>query len=167
MDAPDAEVALIASDGSRVLLPRRVAAHQSLLLRDLLDGSPSTVDIVEVPLDLIDARILQRCVDYMQHRDKAPRARDIPKPLRHGTKLEDVLDEYDRGFVQHWDDSVSVRMVKASCFLNILDLKELTCAKLASMIAERTVEEVRCLLGVESDFTVEEEVALRKELGEQ
>ena len=47
--------------------------------------------------------------------------------------------------------------------MDIKDLLDLTCAKVASLIKGKTPEEIREMFGIENDFTPEEEQAIKEE----
>lgn len=171
----DAVVILVASDGGRVSLPRAVAAQASLLLRDMLDDNMQLFAAAaaesntscsgamdEIPLDVLDTATLERCAVHMRYRYNNKMV-ELPRPLR--GNLEDLVDSKDKEFLADWDDATAVCMVKASAFLNCPELHQLSCAKLASLLMQKSVEEIRITLGVQNDFSPEEEAALRKEHG--
>ncbi|KEG10853.1 S-phase kinase-associated protein 1 [Trypanosoma grayi] len=87
--------------------------------------------------------------------------REIPRPMM--LPLNEYLDSFDRCFLEDWDEAITVLMVKAATLLNYEELLNLASAKLAVYLMEKSVEGLRALLGVESDFTPEEEVWLKKE----
>ena len=146
------------------MVGRDVAVQGSLLLRDLLDDEPTTAETIEIPLELIDAPTLQRCVEHMNYRFNN-RMRPLSKPLK--GPLGSLLDQQDQNFTASWDEETTILTVKAACFLNDIELKDLASAKLAQFLIDKSIEEIRMMLGVEGDFTEEEEVALRKEHGLQ
>ncbi|EKF32500.1 hypothetical protein MOQ_003645 [Trypanosoma cruzi marinkellei] len=88
--------------------------------------------------------------------------REIPRPMV--LPLSEYLDPYDRRFIEDWDEATTVFMVKAATLLNYEELLCLASAKLAVYLSEKSVEGIRAFLGVESDFTQEEEAELKKEL---
>ncbi|ESL07562.1 hypothetical protein TRSC58_04746 [Trypanosoma rangeli SC58] len=88
--------------------------------------------------------------------------REIPRPMV--LPLSEYLDPYDRCFIEDWDEATTVMMVKAATLLNYEELLCLASAKLAVYLSEKSVEGIRALLGVESDFSREEEVELKKEM---
>ncbi|KAF8291388.1 SKP1-like protein [Trypanosoma cruzi] len=88
--------------------------------------------------------------------------REIPRPMV--LPLCEYLDPYDRRFIEDWDEATTVLMVKAATLLNYEELLCLASAKLAVYLSEKSVEGIRAFLGVESDFTQEEEAELKKEL---
>ena len=48
-------------------------------------------------------------------------------------------------------------LIKASNYLDIKPLLELACAKVASLIKNKSIEEIRKFFNIENDFTPEEE----------
>ena len=48
-------------------------------------------------------------------------------------------------------------LIKASNYLDIKPLLELACAKVASQIKNKSIEEIRKFYNIENDFTPEEE----------
>ena len=54
-------------------------------------------------------------------------------------------------------------MILAANYLDIKDLLELTCEKVASMIKGKTPEEARQVFNIQNDFTPAEEDEIRKE----
>ncbi|CUG47631.1 Hypothetical protein, putative [Bodo saltans] len=172
---PSTDIALLASDGGRVELPRPVAAQASLLLRDMLDdatasslgsggddGGAESSTMIEIPVDVVDTVTLERCATHMRYRYNN-KMTELARPLK--GNLEDALDAKDKEFLSDWDETITVSMVKASAFLNCPELYQLSCAKLASLLMGKSIEEIRVTLGVQNDFSPEEEAALRKEHG--
>jgi S-phase kinase-associated protein 1 len=61
------------------------------------------------------------------------------------------------------DQSLLIELIMAANYLNIKDLLDLTCAKVASMIKGKSPEQIREMFGIENDFTPEEEEKIREE----
>ncbi|ORC90554.1 S-phase kinase-associated protein 1 [Trypanosoma theileri] len=87
--------------------------------------------------------------------------REIPRPMV--LPLAEYLDAYDRHFIEDWDEVTTILMVKAATLLNYEELLNLASARLAVYLSEKSIESLRAFLGVESDFSPEEEAELRKE----
>ena len=51
----------------------------------------------------------------------------------------------------------------AANYLDIKSLLELSCAKVASLIKNKTVAEIRTFFNIENDFTPEEEAQIQEE----
>lgn len=56
-----------------------------------------------------------------------------------------------------------IDLIVAANFLDIEGLVNLGCAKIATFIKGKTVEEIRDTFGIENDFTPQEEAQLREE----
>ncbi|CCW63106.1 unnamed protein product [Phytomonas sp. EM1] len=142
-------------------------------------GGPSTeyLDATEVPFPYFSGEILERvCAHMTAHHEllpgegKAPftvrlvRFREIPRPMV--LPLTEYLDPVDQEFIQDWDESTTVWMVKAATMLNYEALLQLASAKLASYLCYKNINGIRTLLQAESDFAPNEEAEIRKELME-
>ncbi|KAF3673430.1 SKP1-like protein 20 [Capsicum chacoense] len=62
-----------------------------------------------------------------------------------------------------FDDSSRPYLPKASNYLNIESLLDLTCQTVADMIKGKTTEEIRKTFNIKNNFTPEEEEEVRKE----
>ena len=73
------------------------------------------------------------------------------------------MPEWDCDYINldNMDDLID--LVVASNFLDIEGLLNLGCAKIASLIKGKNVEEIRDMFGIENDFTPEEEAQIREE----
>ena len=54
-------------------------------------------------------------------------------------------------------------LVMAANYLDIKALLELSCAKVASLIKNKSVQEIRTFFNIENDFTPEEEAQIQEE----
>eukprot|EP01061_Rhynchopus_euleeides_P004915 TRINITY_DN14120_c1_g1_i1.p2 TRINITY_DN14120_c1_g1~~TRINITY_DN14120_c1_g1_i1.p2 ORF type:complete len:160 (+),score=67.53 TRINITY_DN14120_c1_g1_i1:148-627(+) len=145
-------------DGERVET-RLSNCSLSGMITDLSEGHTDAV--LEVPLPNVRPAIAGSVVRYMEHHhDK--RAPEIEKPLTR--KLQEVLSDWDMKFVeQNYSHSVLFEIIQAATILNIRDLIELCSAVIADMMKMKSVEDIRDMFGIVSDFTPEEEEHLRHE----
>lgn len=91
--------------------------------------------------------------------DNAPP--DIEKPLR-SNNLSDVTSPWYAEFV-NLDQEILFELILAANYLDIKPLLELACAKVASLIKNRTIPEIRKFFNIENDFTPEEEAQIMEE----
>ena len=56
-----------------------------------------------------------------------------------------------------------LQLILAANYLDIKPLLDLTCAKIASMMKDKTTEEMRQIFNIVNDFTPEEEAQVREE----
>ena len=61
------------------------------------------------------------------------------------------------------DNSTLFDLILAANYLNITQLLDLTCEKVAEMIKNKTAEEIRSHFNIKNDFSPEEEERLREE----
>ena len=151
------------SDGESVRLTRAAAANSSILLRDMLDDVPAGTNDIELSIPVVPSTILAHCAEYFTYRLGNNQTREIERPLR--DKLINLVDEQDKVRLMKWNEQTTIHILKAASFLNAPDLMDLASAQIASLMMEKSIEEIRVMLGVENDFTPEEEAQLRKEHG--
>merc|ERR1711959_67754 len=75
---------------------------------------------------------------------------------------EDEEKQWDLEFVKV-DNSTLFDLILAANYLNITQLLDLTCEKVAEMIKNKTAEEIRSHFNIKNDFSPEEEEQVRKE----
>jgi S-phase kinase-associated protein 1 len=150
-------VELMSKDGQSVQVDRKWI-EMSGLVKDMLDdGDEDEDDVPSVPVPNVDMHILKRVIDYCRYHHNN-RAEEIEKPLK--GVVEDVICDWDKNFLKDMDQSVLVELIMAANYLNIKDLLDLTCAKVASLIKGKSPEQIREMFGIENDFTPEEEAKI-------
>ena len=144
-------VKLVCKDGEVVEVERSIA-EQSTLVKGLIDDG----DIEEeIPLANTKKATLDKVISFCQYiKDNAPP--QIDKPLR-STELSDVTTPWYTDFVNGLEQEELFELILASNYLDIKPLLELTCAKVATMIKNKTIPEIRKFFSIENDFTPEEE----------
>ena len=160
---PQQDVVLVGNDGQSARLSRAAVANASIVLRDMLDDVPAGSNDIELNIPVVPGAILSHCAEYFSYRLGNSKTREIERPLR--DKLINLVDEQDKARLLKWDEQTTIAVLKAASFLNAPDLMDLASAQVASLMMEKSIEEIRVMLGVENDFTPEEEAQLRKEHG--
>lgn len=134
-------------------------AKQSVILKNMIEdiGSEGSLNINNIKKDTM-RRVIKFCEHYRE--SKLP---TIQKPLQTPNLSEAINDEWYVNFIDldKVDDIIDI--VIAANFLDIDPLTELSCAKIASFIKGKSVEEIRKKFGIENDFTAEEEAQIREE----
>ena len=150
-------VKLVCKDGEVVEVERSIA-EQSTLVKGLIDDG----DIEEeIPLANTKKATLDKVINFCQYiKDNAPP--QIDKPLR-STELSDVTTPWYTDFVNGLEQEELFELILASNYLDIKPLLELTCAKVATMIKNKTIPEIRKFFSIENDFTPEEEAQIMEE----
>ena len=85
---------------------------------------------------------------------------ELEKPLK--GNFEECVPEYDASFFNKTPEEL-FDFINAGNFLDQQGFLELGCAKVASLIRGKSVEEIRKMFNIQNDFTPEEEERLREE----
>ena len=152
----ETKVRLLCSDGETVEIDISVA-EKSVLIKGLIDDGGTDE---EIPLPNVKKPILDKVVQFCTHLlDNAPP--EIEKPLR-STDMSAVVADWYAKFI-NLDQEVLFEIIMASNYLDIKPLLELACAKVASLIKNKSVQEIRQFFNIENDFTPEEEAQIMEE----
>ena len=108
-----------------------------------------------IPLPEVKADVLEKIINYMEYHYKEPSAK-IERPLKPNTSLQDIICDWDQEFLDCLDTSSLFNVMKGANYMDIQDLLDLTCAKVASLLEGKTPEKMREFLGLEEDMTPEE-----------
>lgn len=149
------KVELISNDEVKFLVAKEVAI-QSSFIKDMLEECDEEAT---VPLPNVDGKTLKKVVEYME-KYVTEKSKEIEKPLK--GKIEDIVSEWDAEFL-NMEQSSLMEVIMAANYLNVKDLLEICCAKVASTIRGKKPEEIREMFGIENDFTPEEEAKIREE----
>ena len=150
------KVKLITAEGETVEVDVEIAS-KSALIKGMIDDSGIEEDI---PLPNVKKSILLKIIEFCTYiKDNHPP--EIEKPLR-SNNLNDVTTPWYADFVS-LDQEVLFELILAANYLNINPLLELSCAKVASLIKNKTIPEIRKFFSIENDFTPEEEAQIMEE----
>ena len=149
-------VKLLCSDGDEVEVAVEIA-EKSVLIKGLIDDSGIEE---QIPLPNVKRPILEKVIQFCTHlKDHQPP--EIEKPLR-STDMASVVDPWFAEFI-NLEQEVLFELIMASNYLDIKALLELACAKVASLIKNKSIEEIRKFFNIENDFTPEEEAQIMEE----
>ena len=144
------KVKLLCSDGEEVEIDIDVA-EKSVLIKGLIDDT-GTDD--QIPLPNVKRPILEKVIDFCKHL-KDHQAPEIEKPLK-STDMQSVVDPWYADYI-NLEQEVLFELIMASNYLDIKPLLELAWAKVASLIKNKSIEEIRKFFNIENDFSPEEE----------
>jgi len=113
----------------------------------------------EVPLPNVKSKVLGKVIEFMQHHVDKPMAA-IEKPLRSDKMDEVCKDKWDATYI-NVPQELLFEIILAANYMDIKDLLDLSCAKVASLIKGKTPAEIRKTFNITEDFTPAEEIKVR------
>ena len=123
-----------------------------------LDESPSNEEH-NIDVQVI-AKTLDHILEFCQLYNTKP-MRIIDKPLKSNLMKNNVDLEY-ADFIDSKTYEEIIELIEAANYLYIQPLIELGSAKIASMIKNKTPEEIRKVLQIENDLSAEEEKEIKE-----
>ncbi|SCO61462.1 suppressor of kinetochore protein 1, putative [Plasmodium berghei] len=151
------KIKLVSFEGDEFIVDKYTASMSTVIF-NILEVMTSEEDTI--PLPNIKTQILKKVIEYMEYHIHNP-PDEIPKPLI-TSNLQDVVSVWDYDFV-NTDKETLYELIEASNYLDIKPLLDLTCGKIASMMKDKTTEEIRAEFDIVNDFTREEEMQIREE----
>ena len=141
------KVKIVTSEGEIVELDIEIA---SILIKGIIDDIEANQ---EISLPNIKRSILNKIIEFCVYiKDNSPP--EIEKPLR-SNNLSDVTTPWYAEFV-NLDQEVLFELILAANFLNIKPLLELSSAKVASLIKDQPIPEIKKFFNID-ELTPEEE----------
>jgi S-phase kinase-associated protein 1 len=133
--------------------------QKSTILKNMIEDTGKEG---EIPIPNIQLPILKKVLSFCEHyRNSTPK--EIKKPLISKELSENGVDEWDVKFIEMEKVDDLIDLIVAANFLDIESLVNLGCAKIATFIKGKSVEEIRDIFGIQNDFTPQEEAQLREE----
>ncbi|KAM3144457.1 suppressor of kinetochore protein mutant [Paramecium bursaria] len=151
------KVKLSSQDGLVLEVQKEVAIKSHLISTIIEDTGLEE----EIPLPNVKFNILKKVMQYCEmHKDDNPP--EIEKPLR-STNMAEIVDQKDADFIDIGNLEELFDIILAANYLDIKSLLELSCAKVATFIKNKTPEEIRKTFNIQNDLTQEEEQQIREE----
>ncbi len=117
---------------------------------------------VEEILLKIDEENLSYILKYLEYfDDKTPEP--IEKPVTSSDMLK-ITSRWEANFVNSFSNTTLLHLIEYVNYLAIDCLLDLTCAKLATLLRDKTTEEIRVAFSITNDFTPQEEQDALQEL---
>ena len=142
-------VVLISSDEQKFEIDIESTKLSELLI-GLIDNSKPDQTI---PTD-VKSDMLKKIVEYLTHY-KGVEPKSIPKPLP-SSNLSDSIDEWEINFINGIELDNLYDLINGANYMSINSLVDLASAKIASLMKDKTVEEMRIMLNTECDLSEEE-----------
>ena len=149
-------ITLKSSDGQQFQIDIK-SAKRSTYIADLIEEHKGETEFL---IPEVEAKILKKIVEYLIHyKDTEPK--DIKRPLN-DSKIEKILDKWDYTYITSFALADCVDLLNAATFMDIQPLLRLMCARIAALMIELPLDEVKTTFGIECDMTEEEKERFRK-----
>ena len=147
---------LMCRDGEVIEVDQETAKI-SVLINGLIEDGGVEEDI---PIAQVTKPVMEKAIAFMTHIREHPPA-EIEKPLS-STDLSQVVDQWHNEYI-NVDQEMLFELVMAANYLDVKPLLELSCAKVASLIKGKSIQEIRQFFQIENDFSPEEEEQVMQE----
>jgi S-phase kinase-associated protein 1 len=149
-------ITLKSSDGQQFQIDIK-SAKRSTYIADLIEEHKGETEFL---IPEVEAKILKKIVEYLIHY-KETEPKDIKRPLK-DSKIEKILDKWDYTYITSFALADCVDLLNAATFMDIQPLLRLMCARIAALMIELPLDEVKTTFGIECDMTEEEKERFRK-----
>ncbi|URD99311.1 Skp1 family, tetramerization domain [Musa troglodytarum] len=140
-------ITLKSSDGQEFRLEMEACMMSEILMFVLDDCSTER----EVPLPNVNGKTLKKVIEYLKkHTESTSKGPD-----------DDELKAWDDEFMKV-DTNTLHNLLKASDYMIVQDLLDLCVKTTAELMRGKRVEDIREIFNIKSDFTKEEEAAIKK-----
>jgi S-phase kinase-associated protein 1 len=138
-DTLDTNIVLECRHGERIVISKQ-SAKLSDMLRTVIENSRED-DVI--PLRNISVSVMNKICEYFKHYENCDfeKFQEIEKPIR-STNMRDIVNEWDAEFINVKDDML-FELISASNYLDIKPLLDLSCAKIATKIKDKSIEKIK------------------------
>ena len=150
-------IKLITKEGKEIEITKD-AAVLSELLKQKINDFP---DEEKFPINEVDEKTAEKVKEYLSHfNGTAPP--EIEKPLK-SNNMKNVTDEWSANFMNRMSFDDIINLSEAANYMGINCLLDLCSAKIASLIKDKSEEEIKKEFKIKQSFTEEEKNKIREE----
>lgn len=162
---PPPVLTLVCDDGEQIQVPKQLCV-QLAVVQAMCEFDQ---DAKEVPVHGVKSCVLHKIIEYMRMHDGNP-ASEIERPLRCANDMSKCVSAEDAKFIDAMELDLVLDLVRAADRIGLKPLLQLTCAKVASLIKGKTIQEMCEVLQSKSstlklpkEWTPEELEQIKKE----
>ena len=149
MESDDKKITLVSSDGVKVEISVK-AVRRSNLVKGILEDYPEDA---EVPLNNVNSNILNKIKVYLEYYENQEPPK-IERPLP--AEFKECCSQWDLEFLGDNIDLIFDLILGAN-YMDIKPLLELASAKVASVIRNKSAEDIKKVFGITKDLTPQQE----------
>lgn len=98
----------------------------------------------EIPLSTLNDEVLDKIVEFMEYHENI-KFTEVEKPIK-STNIRELVSDWDADFI-NIDKIMLFDLLQASNYLDIKELLDLCCAKIATMIKGKTKTQLEQIFG--------------------
>jgi len=153
---------LITKENSILEVNEEAIKQKSKVIYSMLSNNEEDSDEDTELTVNVDEKTLRKIIEYVEHNHNKVRT-IIEKPIK-SVHMKDLTDEWNANFIDSFEDNEHIfNLINAADYLDINCLLDLSCAKVASIIKNKTPTEIRKTFNITNDFTPEQEEHIEKE----
>jgi len=149
----DNEIQLMSYEGKTIKIPKEVAINSTYLTEEIkkLDNINTSISLKEITYD-----VLQKVCDFLIHyKDSKIQERQI-EPIPEETGLTNMFDKWDLVFIEKLEFETIFDLINASEMMGITRLHDLTCAKIAEFMKNKSPDEISKTFTIECHIPEDE-----------
>ena len=147
-----------ANDDRDKIQVTRKAAEMSRLIKEMLEEDDE--ENPDIPLPNVSKDALVKVAEFCERHADDPMPQ-ISKPIK-STDMKVVAGDWDAAYIDMEQKSL-FDVILAANYLDIPDLLDLGCAKIASMIKSKTPDEIKEIFNIDKNSTPEEDEQVRRD----
>lgn len=164
-ESTDKRTIKLKSADDQILEVEEDVAKVSATIRDMLtalkpDDETSQGEDMAVPLSQIKMNILEKVIQWCKQHVGDP---DVDKEVDVDEDEEYEYPDWDQDFIEELEEEILFEVILAADYLNIKMLLDLGCSRVANILKNMSVEEIRKKYNIKNDFAPEEYERLKKE----
>jgi S-phase kinase-associated protein 1 len=138
---------LISKENHKFIVFEEVVNISTLLKESICDSEEK-----EIKLSMVSSRELGKIIEFMVYYS-VNHMKPIVKPIR-STVMKEITEEWYANFIDIPSSEI-FELTLASNFMDIQPLLDLCCAKIASIMKEKTPDEIRDIFDIQVPLTNE------------
>lgn len=95
----------------------------------------------------VDGQTLNYIIKFLEYYSKEP-MKSIPKPIN-SHNIKEMVDDWYGDFITSFEEEMLMKIIVASNYLDIKPLLDLGCAQVATMIRQKSPEEIRKIFKID------------------
>jgi S-phase kinase-associated protein 1 len=154
-------IVLLSNEGVEFSIESKKILHKIELITVMMEDISDIDDIDDInnttqniiPLPNINSKVLQKVLQFYEHEYTDP-MQNIMKPIKNADMKINVQEWY----AQYIDINVNdiIELIKGAHYLNASKLIDLCAAKIATLIKDKTPDEIRNIFNIENELTPDE-----------